>query len=490
MDYRKTLNLLQTDFPLKGNLPAARAGDAQVCGTRWTSTSLVRRSRQGAPKYVLHDGPPYANGNIHLGQALNKILKDIAIKYKTHARLRLPLRPRLGHPGPADRAERRSASTASTAISVPPLRVARQVPRAGPALRGPAARAVPAPRRPRRLGPSLPDAQPAVPGPADRGLRQDRRCRAWSTARLRPVYWCYHCETALAEDEIEYATKSSPAIYVAFKLRGRRRRSSRSCPPGATRRGRHLDHHAVDPPGQHRASPSAPATSTCWPAAGSRYLSSSRGPARADRGRLRPGRRARSWPRRRAGTLEGLVAVHPLYDRPSPLVLADYVAMDQGTGRVHTAPGHGLEDFQTALRYEPAMSSARVDDYGPLHRRGRRARWPGKVCDQANDDVIGDARRGRRAAERRARSSTSTRTAGAATCRSSTAPPSSGSWTSTSSAPPALEEIEQAEWMPAWGESRIAGMVRGAARLVHLPPARLGRADPGLLLRRLRARCC
>ncbi len=82
MDYRKTLNLLQTDFPLKGNLPR-REPEILKLWSEWDIYRLVRENRQGAPKYVLHDGPPYANGNIHLGQALNKILKDITIKYKT-----------------------------------------------------------------------------------------------------------------------------------------------------------------------------------------------------------------------------------------------------------------------------------------------------------------------------------------------------------------------------------------------------------------------
>ena len=84
-EWKDTVNLPRTDFPMKANLPTSRAGDARALGTRWTCTGRFARAGAGAPKFVLHDGPPYANGNIHIGTALNKILKDLVVKSRSMA---------------------------------------------------------------------------------------------------------------------------------------------------------------------------------------------------------------------------------------------------------------------------------------------------------------------------------------------------------------------------------------------------------------------
>ena len=110
-EWKDTVNLPRTDFPMRANLPTT---EPEVLA-RWEADGLyarIREARRGAPRFVLHDGPPYANGDIHIGTALNKILKDFIVKSRTMAGLRLALRAGLGLPRPADRAEGRPGARA------------------------------------------------------------------------------------------------------------------------------------------------------------------------------------------------------------------------------------------------------------------------------------------------------------------------------------------------------------------------------------------
>ncbi len=201
MDYRETLNLLNTDFPLRGNLPQREPEIVKL----WEELDIyarVREFRAGAPRYVLHDGPPYANGDIHLGQALNKILKDISIKYKTMRGFDCPYVPGWDTQGlPTEQSVTKEYGMSRHDVPVLEWRAK---------CRELALRYVEVQREQfKRLGvrgdwqnPYLtlsPQYQArqieAFAEIADRGLL---------SRSLRPVYWCYHCETALAEDEIEY----------------------------------------------------------------------------------------------------------------------------------------------------------------------------------------------------------------------------------------------------------------------------------------------
>jgi len=451
MDYRKTLNLLQIEFPLKGNLPQ-REPEILELWEEWDIYGLVRQSRQGAPKYVLHDGPPYANGNIHLGQALNKILKDITMKYKTMRGYDCPYIPGWDTQGlPTELSVAKEYDI--DRHSLPPLQWRAKC-------RELALRYVDTQRGQfKRLG---------VRGDWDHPYLtlapqyQARQIEAFARIALRglvyrrerPVYWCYHCETALAEDEIEYETKRSPAIYVGFKIH-EAGKVFPELPEGATAEVVIWTTTPWTIPG-NTATALSGTDSYVLARAGDRYLIVAEALAAKTAEEAGLG----EWEilaTKKGTELEGLVAVHPLYGRPSPLVLAEYVEMESGTGAVHTAPGHGLEDFETALRYKLPVISP-VDDFGKFTAEAGE-RLSGKVVDQASAEVVEWLE------EERALLKAGTIEHEYPHCWRCHLPViyrATKQWFMDIDKvrQQALDEIAKVEWVPSWGESRIAGMVQ------------------------------
>jgi len=451
MDYRETLNLLKTDFPLKGNLPQ-REPETLKLWQEWDIYDLVRRHRQGAPKYVLHDGPPYANGNIHLGQALNKILKDITIKYKTMRGYDCPYVPGWDTQGlPTEQSVAREYEI--DRHSLPPLQWRAKC-------RELALRYVDLQRDQfQRLGVRGDWANPYL---TLNPQYQARQIEAFSKIALkglvyrreRPVYWCYTCETALAEDEIEYATKHSPAIYVTFKV-PEARKVFVELPAGKTAEAVIWTTTPWTIPG-NTATAVSPGNEYVLARAGERYLIVAKALAAKMAEDCRLGE-LEILATRKGKDLEGLVAIHPLYERESPVVLADYVEMDSGTGLVHTAPGHGLEDFETALRYDLPVISP-VDDLGRFTTEAGET-LVGKVVDQHNHVVVAmldDAGALLNADKIEHEYPHCWR------CHLPVIYRATKQWFMDIDRvrQAALDEIAKAEWVPAWGESRIAGMVQ------------------------------
>ncbi len=214
-EWKDTVNLPRTGFPMKANLQTAEPEAL----ARWEAMDLygqIRAGARGAPKFVLHDGPPYANGHIHLGTALNKILKDLVIKSKSMAGFDVPYIPGYDcHGLPIELKVDRELGPKKREMSV-----ADDPPRL-PRLRGEVHRRhdrrVQAPARLRRLGPPLPDDELSVPGGYRTSLGKFVE-RGLVYKGKKPVHWCIHCRTALAEAEVEYADHSSPSIYVEFPL--------------------------------------------------------------------------------------------------------------------------------------------------------------------------------------------------------------------------------------------------------------------------------
>ncbi len=465
MDYRKTLNLLKTDFPMKADLPLR---EPQLAAW-WDEIGIydrVREKGQGRERWVLHDGPPYANGNIHLGQALNKILKDIAIKYKTMRGYDCPYVPGWDTQGlPTEQAVRRELGVDRHEVS--PLQWRGMC-------RDLALRYVDIQREQfKRLGVRGDWEHPYLTlSKSYQALQVEAfgkiALRGLVSRRLRPVYWCHHaeCVTALAEDEIEYHTKTSPAVYVAFRLP---QAEAVFTPEGDT--------GSLAALGADRAE-IVIWTTTPWTIPGNTGIALAESAEyvllrarHAGRERcLIVARDLMDQTVRECGLqdvvilgrapgreLEGLSAVHPLYGRESRLVLADYVLMDQGTGCVHTAPGHGLEDFQTALRYG-------LDVISPLDDEGRFTaeagpQLVGKVCDEANDEVLAllqgaDALLHRGTIEHEYPHCWR--------CHEPVIYRATRQWFMDIDRlrEAALEEVKQATWMPRWGEARISGMVQ------------------------------
>lgn len=450
MDYKSTLNLLKTDFPMRGNLP-----QREPERLRWWEDidiyRLCRRHRAGAPLFILHDGPPYANGNIHLGQALNKILKDIVIRYKTMRGYDCPFIPGWDTQGlPTEQSVEREYGI--DRHSVTPLEWRARC-------REQALKYVDIQREQfKRLGCRGDWEHPYLTLNPEYQARQIEAfgkiaARGLLYRGLRPVYWCYHCETALADDEIEYHDKTSPSIYVAFRL---------------------LDRAEVLSPAPDDAEIFALIwTTTPWTIPGNtgialhpdaRYvllrhdgkyyiLAEALSESAMKETGLMPYEEVAAFSGR---ALENLRAAHPLYDRASRIVLADYVTMDQGTGCVHTAPGHGLEDYVTATRYGLDVVSP-VDDLGRFTEEAG-PELAGLVVDEANGKVLEmlesvGALKGSGQLEHSYPHCWR--------CHLPVIYRATYQWFMDIDRlrDAAQAEIRRAHWVPAWGQARIAGMV-------------------------------
>jgi len=348
-DWKDTLNLPQTEFPMKANLPVA---EPQMLA-RWNAMNLygqLRDARAGKPKFVLHDGPPYANGSIHIGTAINKILKELVVKSKSMSGYDAPYVVGFDcHGLPIELKVDKELGAKKRDMSV--LEFCR-------ACRAYAERFIGTMTEQfQRLG---------ILGTWDAPyLTMDYRYQA-AIARTfgrfvekglvykgkKPVHWCIHCRTALAEAEVEYADHVSPSIYVEFALAPESQAEIAQRVPKLAGRNvsvviwtttpwtipsnlaiafhPEFDYAAYDLEGravimaEGLASRVAEATGLAFG-----------GPVAKMKG----------------ADLEKLRFRHPLYARDSIAVLADYVTLDAGTGAVHTAPGHGADDFTTGQRY-------------------------------------------------------------------------------------------------------------------------------------------
>src|SRR5665648_609209 len=216
MDYRDTLNLPETDFPMRGNLPRKEPEILK----EWEDDNIynkVQNARTGRPKFILHDGPPYANGDIHLGHAINKILKDIVVKYKTMMGFDAPYVPGWDTHGlPIEIQVIKKLGVNRHAVSTLEFRQK---------CKDYAEKYVGVQREQfKRLGVRGDWDHPYLTlqkeyEAAQIGVFGDMTNKGYIYKGLKPVYWCPSCETALAEAEIEYADKAASSVYVKFAVR-------------------------------------------------------------------------------------------------------------------------------------------------------------------------------------------------------------------------------------------------------------------------------
>ncbi|PYR55560.1 MAG: isoleucine--tRNA ligase [Acidobacteria bacterium] len=344
-DWKDTLNLPRTGFPMKANLQAAEPEAL----ARWEAMDLygkIRARRAAAPKFVLHDGPPYANGQIHTGHALNKIVKDVVVKSRTmlgfvpiELQVDRELGPRKREMSVADfrRACRGFAERFIGVMSKEFQRLAIFGDWAHPYLtmnfRYQASIA-------RALGRFV-----------EQGLVYKGK---------KPVHWCIHRRTALAEAEVEYEDHSSPSIYVEFPLAPESAADLGSRVPALARRDVSVLIWTTTP----WTIPSNLAIAFHPEFDYAAYDVDGRAVIVAEALAARVGQvvgRAFDRPvaRMKGERLEGIRFRHPLYERDSVGVLGEYVTLEQGTGAVHTAPGHGSDDFNTGVKYG-------LDIYAPV----------------------------------------------------------------------------------------------------------------------------
>ncbi len=367
-ELKATLTLPQTAFPMKANLPQ----NEPLRLARWTSLGLyeeLRKAGQGRPVYLLHDGPPYANGPIHLGHALNKGLKDFVVKSKTMAGFDAPYVPgydchglpieikvdeKLGHKKLAMPAPEVLDACRAYAQKYIDLQTG-QFQRIGCFGRWETPyKTMARPYEARTLE--------AFYGFLEKGFVY---------RGLKPVYWCIHDRTALAEAEVEYENHTSPSVYVRYRLTS--------------------DPADIDPRLAGREAYTIVWTTTPWtlPASlavafhpdfdyvalevegGQVYIvAAALAEQVAEACKLGP---VKELARFKGAALDRVTFQHPFLERSILGVLATYVTADTGTGAVHTAPAHGADDFYTGQRYR-LDPTCRVDAGGHIHVDS--AAWP------------------------------------------------------------------------------------------------------------------
>ena len=346
-DYRKTLNLPDTPFPMRGDLARREPGWVQ----QWQQRKLyekIRAASKGRPRFVLHDGPPYANGDIHIGHAVNKILKDIIVRSKTLAGFDAPYVPGWDcHGLPI---EHQIEKTHGKGL---PADKARDLCRAY------AAEQVERQKQDFiRLGVLGDWDRPYLTmnhqTEADEIRALGRMFEAGFVFKgLKPVNWCFDSGSALAEAEVEYQDKKSPAIDVGFPLAdGERDRLAKAFGLAALP---DKPVHAVIWTTTPWTIPSNQALNM-HPEFEYSLVDTARGlilvAAELRESTLaRHGLLGTALGASTGAALEGIEFRHPFYDRASPVYLAEYVGLDAGTGIVHCAPAYGVDDFVSAHRY-------------------------------------------------------------------------------------------------------------------------------------------
>ena len=393
---KSTLNLPQTTFPMKANLPANEPARVEA----WQREDLygqIRRARAGAPRYILHDGPPYANGAIHLGHALNKCIKDFVVKTKTMAGFNAPYVPGWDcHGLPIE--IKVDEQLGRKKLEMDPLAVRR-------ACREYAEKYVELQRSQfERLGVLGRWNQPYLT--MSKGYEAaiaetffDFFESGFVYKGLKPVYWCIHDRTALAEAEVEYEMHTSPSVYVRYKLTS--------------------DPSALDPSlaGKNDVY-TIIWTTTPWTLPASLAVAfnpdieyvgvlgsddnvyvvaealiesvlknTTLGAPRLDSETWEDYIRSHVVLRFPGSRLDRATFEHPFLDRMILGVNADYVTTEQGTGAVHTAPSHGADDFLTGTKYGLSQLCD-VDSGGRLRNAPPELGYEGLTITQANPVLI------------------------------------------------------------------------------------------------------
>ena len=379
LELKKTINLPQTAFPMKANLPQNEPKMLE----RWEQMGIynvIRQSRKGAPRYILHDGPPYTSGPIHMGTAFNKCLKDFIVKSKTMAGFDAPYVPGWDcHGLPIE-------IKVDKELGGKKLQMAPTAVRA--ACRKYAEKYLDLQRAQfKRIGVFGRFERPyATMTPQYESVVLSTFFSFYENGfvykGLRAVYWCMHDETALAEAEVEYENHTSSTVWVKYRLLD--------------------DPSVIDPALAGKKVSTIIWTTTPWTLPASMavafhpdeeyvavesgnevYIVASRLAAEvAAVCKLADAHALARFPGRK---LERLNFQHPFLERKILGVLADYVTMDTGTGVVHTAPSHGAEDFITGMKYGLDATS-NVDEKGIL--RNGLPEYTGKRVWDANQPII------------------------------------------------------------------------------------------------------
>ena len=451
-DYNKTLNLPETDYPMRGNLPSKEPGMV----SEWEESGLyekIMKRNEGKPSYVLHDGPPYANGDIHLGTALNKVLKDIIVKQKNMSGYCAHYVPGWDTHGlPTELKAMKSIGVENGTI--PPLELRKHC-------REFALGYVASQKEQfMRLGVLGDFKDPYLTLKPEFEARQievfgEMAKKGFIYKGLKPVYWCPDCQTALAEAEIEYQDDPCYSVYVKFKV--------------ADDRGV-LSNLGIDLDKTYFVI----WTTTTWTLPGN--LAICLGPdyeytvVQANGENYIMARELIEPTLKAAGIteyttvgsftgkeLEYCTAQHPFIPRTSLVICGDHVTLESGTGCVHTAPGYGVDDFEIGNKYNVGIIVG-VDGRGVLTKESGE-QFAGLSTDDANKVI---AKHMAETGSLFATEKIKHQYPHCWRCKSPVLFRATEQWFCSvdSIKEEAIKAIENVRWIPEWGEERIKGMVR------------------------------
>jgi len=451
LEIKDTLNLPQTSFSMKARLSKKEPEILE----KWRKMNLyqkIMKKREKSPPFILHDGPPYANGRIHLGTALNKILKDFVVKSKTMQGYRTPYLPGWDcHGLPIEIRVDQLLGEKKKDMSIIEIREE---------CKKYALKYIDIQRKGfMRLGVFGEWEKPYLTMHPEYEAEVLRHLAAFfATGNVykgkKPVHWCPHCQTALAEAEIEYKDHKSPSIYVKFPmisdlsqkfpaLKGKKvsvliwTTTPWTLPANLA--------IAFHPDYEYAA----------FEAQGEVFIAAKRLiPVISEVLGFPKPKVLVTFPGK---DMESLKARHPSIDRESVFVLADYVTLDQGTGCVHTAPGHGHDDYLTGVEYG-------LDIYTPVDSEGKFVpkveKYKGMNVFEANKLITEDMKKdGSLLKEEEIVHSYPH----CWRCKNPVIFRATAQWfismDHSDLRKKALEEIKKARWIPSWGEERIASMV-------------------------------
>lgn len=452
MDYNKTLNLPKTDFPMRGNLPKREPETLK----KWEDERLYYKmveNNKGKPQYILHDGPPYANGQIHLGTALNKTLKDFIIKHKNMTGYCAPYVPGWDTHGlPIELKAMKEIGVENGAI--PPVELRKQCKDfAMKHVKSQMAQF-------KRLGSIGDYDDPYLTLKPEYEARQvevfgKMAKDGYMYKGLKPVYWCPDCNTALAEAEIEYANDPCTSIYVKFNVTDDKGlftamgldlskvyfviwTTTTWTIPGnlAICLGPEYEYTLVKNGDEYYVMALELASATMKSAGIENYetVGSFTG-----------------------AELEHIKTKHPLYDRLSPVIVGDHVTLESGTGCVHTAPGYGVEDFEVCKKYDDIGILVCVDAKGKQTEEA--GEFAGLDTNEANKAIFSKLEE---CGALLASEKITHQYPHCWRCNSPIIYRATEQWFCSVNGfkDEAVKAIENVKWIPEWGEDRIKGMVR------------------------------
>lgn len=452
-DYNKTLNLPETEFPMRAGLPT-REPEALA---KWQEEDVygeLMKLNEGKPSYILHDGPPYANGIIHLGTALNKSLKDFVVRYKNMTGYKAPFVPGYDTHGLPTELKARKAAGMKSGERISALELRRMC-------KDFAVNFAEEQRRQfERLGVLGEWDNPYLTLKPEYVAKQvevfgEMANKGYIYKGLKPVYWCSDCQTALAEAEIEYAEDPCYSIYVKFPVKDDKGLLSAAgidaskayfviwttttwtLPANlAICLAPDYEYSVIKSDDEYYIMATELADGAMAAAEKTDYETVAKFKGRE---------------------LEYMVARHPFMERDSLIIVGDHVTLESGTGCVHTAPGHGVDDFEVCRRYPEIGMTVPVDSKGYMTEEA--GMFAGVTTEEANKKIAVwlDENKYLFALKKIIHQYPH-----CWRCKNPILFRATEQWFCSISAfaDKACDEIAKVRWVPEWGEGRITGMVR------------------------------